>query len=378
MMKKTRESNLLKFINKNQKEIPFYYYSIDQIKRGCRYFLDIPYKNKTIHFALMANDNLQLLRIIKEAGIFVFVNSLEHLKLVKKLGFKNDEIIFTASAMTDVVMKTVWDIGALVNLDSISQIKKWHKITNTSAFGIRCNIGELVTPLKTRGGYYLGKHSRLGLSIDEIRSIAGDSNVEGLHIYVGTDIMEISYFLECYEALTEFVFLFPNLKYLDFGGGFGITSTGDTNFDFQNYSKMLTKLMENISTKIGRSIRLILEPGRILCGKAGSFVCRVVDIKKIDNKQYIGVDASSVQFPRPLFYPDDTFHPVHVYGNTVTEKIKTVIYGCSTYSRDFLARDIYLSPLKEGDILIFKNAGAYCSALYTQFLGFPKPLEFFQ
>jgi diaminopimelate decarboxylase len=139
--------------------------------------------------------------------------------------------------------------------------------------------------------------------------------------------------------------------------------------------------MNNIALTSGRKISLILEPGRIIGADAGYFVCKITDIKMRNNQQLIGVNASSVQFPRPLFYPDSAYHPVSIVNrfNTASDKSGRLssIYGCSTYSRDYLAQDLKLPKANIGDIVILGHAGSYCSTAHTSFLGFPRAEEYF-
>jgi diaminopimelate decarboxylase len=109
-------------------------------------------------------------------------------------------------------------------------------------------------------------------------------------------------------------------------------------------------------------------------------VCRVVDVKESGSHQLIGVNASSAQFPRPLLYGETAVHPVMVLNNKSPkslDKIESSVYGCSTYSRDFLASRVMLPQISEGDTLVFGDAGAYCASLYTRFLGFNEAEEFF-
>jgi diaminopimelate decarboxylase len=121
-----------------------------------------------------------------------------------------------------------------------------------------------------------------------------------------------------------------------------------------------------------------LEPGRIITGESCIFICKVTDIKLRNNTQFIGVDASSVQFPRPLFYPNEAFHPVTILDEKLNviniNYLNSNIYGCSTYSRDFLAGNISLPETQLGNYIIFANSGSYCSSAYTRFLGF-KPAK---
>jgi diaminopimelate decarboxylase len=360
---------------------PFYLYRASLIREQCKKFRAIPYENKSIHFATMANISPEFLKIIREEGLKVFVNSIPHLRAVQSLGFQGDDIVFTASAMDESAMRYVYESGAQLNLDSINQLKEWMRLFGDAPVGIRCNIGELVPAKNTHAGYFIGRDSRLGLIWEEIQSLKGAKNIRGLHVYVGTDILDLQYFLTCYEALGKLIPFFPRLEYLNFGGGFGIDESGKDEFPFAEYAEKVTHLMEELSVKAKKTLRLVLEPGRIIGGVSGLFVCRVTDVKKRSHCSFVGVNASSVQFPRPLFYPETASHPVVMIRNGAIvkddKKQLTSLYGCSTYSRDFLLRGGLLPQSKIGDILVLGNAGSYCTSAFTDFLGFPRPKEYF-
>jgi len=360
---------------------PFYIYDTKKIQENCHEFLTIEYTPLSVHYAMMANSNPRFLKIVKQAGLKIFVNSMIHLEMAIDLNFRGDEIIFAASAMDEPTMRRVKSSGAKLILDSIGQFELWQSLFPDTGIGIRCNIGELVVPRKTNGGYFIGKQSRMGLTMDEINSLKGNPCISGLHIYVGTNISEIDHFLDCYQHVTNLAGLFPKLEYIDFGGGFGSGEKTTKKFDLSAYSRKVTELMNNIATQIGHKISLILEPGRIIGADAGYFVCKITDIKMGNNQQLIGVNASSVQFPRPLFYPDSAYHPVLIRSkiHPISDKAGRLssIYGCSTYSRDYLAREVELPQAHIGDIVILGHAGSYCSAAYTNFLGFPKAEEYF-
>jgi diaminopimelate decarboxylase len=360
---------------------PFYVYDTKRIQENCREFLNIPYTPLSVNYAMMANSNFRFLNIIKQAGLKIFVNSLLHLEMALDLKFRGDEIIYAASAMDESTMRQVKSSGAKLILDSIGQFELWQSLFPDAGIGLRCNIGELVVPRKTTGGHFIGNQSRLGLTMDTIYSLKGNPGISGLHIYVGTNIPEIDYFLDCYKHVLNMAEFFPKLEYIDFGGGFGSGEIVKKSFDIHTYGRKVTELMNDITSISGRKISLILEPGRIIGADAGYFVCKITDIKMRNNQQLIGVNASSVQFPRPLFYPDNAFHPVSIVSrfNTASDKTGRLssIYGCSTYSLDYLARDVVLPQAHIGDIVILGHAGSYCSTAHTSFLGFPKAEEYF-
>jgi diaminopimelate decarboxylase len=375
--------NVLAFITKNNKEEfePYYLYDSSEIKQNCRTFQNISYKNKSIHFATMANINSDFLKIIKEENTNVFVNSMGHLKQVMDVGYKGHEIIFTSSAMTEKMMKTIKTNGIKTYLDSPMQLRRWSKLNPNIPVGIRCNIGDSIKPYSNHAGSFIGKTSRLGFSIEEIKQISDKSKITSIHVYVGTDITDITYFMNCYSALIKIAKYFPNLNSLNFGGGFGVSENGEKTFDIDEYNSQLNKLLEVASKNLGRDLSIILEPGRIIGANSGYFICNVSDIKKKDNSILVGVNASIAQFPRPLMYPDLALDPVKVVrdGKVLSGKEQhvSIIYGNSTYSRDIFRKDIYLPEIETGDILVFGNAGAYSSSSYSEFLGFDKPEEYF-
>ena len=379
----TIDIKIEEFIN-NRSESEFdSYYVCDshKIRKHCALFKSITYKNTAIHFASMANINPHLLQIIKEEGVNIFVNSILHMKRAFEAGFRADEIIFTASALSKKTMEQAESYGVQLNVDSPNQLKQWLELFPHKPIGIRCNIGDNVTPYSSHAGSFIGKESRLGFTLQEIDEISDKTKIKGLHVYVGTDIFNVDYFIDCYKELIAIAEGFPALEYLNFGGGFGISEDGKEQFDFAQYNTRVTELMNQVSLTKNKDLKLILEPGRIIGGNAGYFVCCVTDIKNRQEKQLVGVNASTVQFSRPLLYSGIANHPVGVIrdGTQLTAETgkPTLIYGCSTYSRDIFSNNIELPELKIGDIIVFGNAGSYCASSFMEFLGFQKPKEFF-
>ncbi len=359
------------------RDLPFYWYDSALITQQCRRFTALPYENKSVHFATMANAHPEFLRLTRAAGINVFVNSPGHMQIARYVGYSGREIVFTSSGMSDSLMMLAHQAGAVLNLDSTGQLRRFWKLFPDAPVGLRCNIGDRVTPQKTRSGFFLGKDSRLGLDLNELEALAGNPHIEGLHLYLGTDIMDLDYYRDCYEVMADLARLFPNLTYLDFGGGFGVEDSGGAVFPMEAYGQLVSGIMRELSARLGRSIRLLLEPGRIIGAEAGFLAVRVTDVKHRHGRQLVGVNASSAQFTRPLLYPDDAFHPVYRLNGRTGALLDTSVYGCSTYSRDFLAHDIRLPAVEEDEWLVFSLAGSYCASSFTRFLGFDQIEEIF-
>lgn len=377
------KKELLDFINsKSEKEFESYYlYDSEVIREHCRIFQQIAYQNKSIHFASMANMNPQFLGIVREEKINIFVNSILHMKAAQEVGYSREEIIFTSSALAEKTMRLAHSSGVQINVDSPNQLALWMKLFPHEPIGIRCNIGDKVKPYSTHAGFFIGSESRLGFTREEIDQIEDKTVIKGLHLYVGTDIFDTDYFINCYKELIEIAADFPALGYLNFGGGFGVAENGEAHFNMAEYSQRVTELMSEVSRRRGSSMQMILEPGRFIGGKAGFFVCNVTDVKNRNDHRLAGVNASTVQFSRPLLYPDIANHPVAIVRGGVQLNAgplyPTTIYGCSTYSRDLFSNKVLLPDLEIGDIVVLGNAGSYSASSYCQFLGFPKPEEFF-
>ncbi|GAB4284527.1 MAG: diaminopimelate decarboxylase [Marinilabiliales bacterium] len=378
-------SFLSNFLKQNHNTItqPLYLYDIQRIEDNCNKMKNcINYADTSFHYATMANSNVDFLKIIKKQSFNVFVNSLNHLKLSKKCGFKPQQIIFTASSLDEQTIDYLHDNKILLHLDSINQLDYWAKKYPGTPVGIRCNpVSNGKEAKKTRGGYFLGKQSRLGLTFEEIINLKHKELICSLHIYVGTDILDVDYFFKHYKKLADLAVYFPNLRYLDFGGGFGVDEYQEKCFDFDKYGEGVDNLMKEISLIYGQPLKLILEPGRIIGSNAGYYITKIIDTKDRFDKQVVVLNSSIVQFPRPLFYGEKTKHPVYVFdkdGNIKTTGNHTcMLVGCSTYSRDIFIDNLNIGKLTAGDFVVFGNSGAYCSSSYTQFLGFNKPKEIF-
>lgn len=375
--------NLLKRINHLTSDdfVPFYIYDEAKIREICRSLIEIEYPNKSIHFATMANVNETFLKIVKSESIDVFVNSILHLEIALNSGFKRNQIVFTSSSLDKKVMEIIGEYGIQLNVDSMNQLELWTKLFPGKPVGIRCNIGDKITPYSNHAGVFIGSESRLGFTYDEILSILDKTLINGLHLYSGTDIFDINYLISCYLELFELTNIFPNLEYVDLGGGFGVSENGEQHFDFKRYGTKVTQLMNNTSKAYGQDLKLVLEPGRIIGAESGHFVCRVNDVKLREKRRFVGLNACTSQFPRPMLYPDSASHPLVVIRNgeilNSDKTYLTSINGCSTYSRDFFAKNVQAPEIHIGDIIVFGNAGSYCTASYTEFLGFSKPLEYF-
>jgi len=165
----------------------------------------------------------------------------------------------------------------------------------------------------------------------------------------------------------------PSLEYVNIGGGIGVDYAHSGRvFDYGRFGAEVSLLADDLSSFLGRSVRVYCEPGRSMVAEAGVFVARVTDIKELLGDTFVAVDGSVAVFPRPFHHPDNLHHVRALRPETHGKVGSVVIVGRTTFSRDILARCELCEP-KMGDLLVFEDAGAYCQSMSSQFLGQKAP-----
>jgi diaminopimelate decarboxylase len=196
--------------------------------------------------------------------------------------------------------------------------------------------------------------------------------LDGLHIYVGTNFQSPNAMLPALEGFFRHAFKLTGLRYLNIGGGVGIDYTrAGSDFDLALFGASVGELYRGLISTVGRPIRLLFEPGRGLIARSGLFLTAVTDVKKLRGQDFVVVDGSVAVFPRPLLHPESP-HRVRRLGERSENNQSNhdvSIVGKTTYSRDILARCRVPNDICVGDVLVFEDAGAYCSSMASRFLG---------
>ncbi|GAA1338535.1 diaminopimelate decarboxylase [Catellatospora bangladeshensis] len=354
---------------------PCYVYDEALIRRNAARFSRLAYPHRSVHFASMANNNPELLRLARTLGLGVFVNSVRHLKLALDCGFAAEEIIYTSTGVRRSDLELIAALGVHLNLDSVGQLRMFGELAPGRSCGIRLNIDE-----NSLGNVFIGAESRIGVleaEIPEVLEIARrhDLRLVGTHVYLGTNIVSLDTMLAGVERTLELSDHFPDLAYVDLGGGFPVPEEGVPEFDYEEYDRRITGIFTAYSAARGREVRLVLEPGRALFGDTAVFCTEVLDVKVRPDRRLVCVDASASLMPRSLFYGE--YNAVDVLGKTgdPIDGKPTDVVGSTTYSRDFLAKGGKLPATEVGDVLVFRNTGSYGYSMMTQFLGQDAPAE---
>jgi diaminopimelate decarboxylase len=362
---------------------PTYIYDLERLRGRCGAFAALPIPRKRVFFASMANDHPGVLGVIKDAGHGIFVNSPRHLQLGLTVGFARDRILYAASNMTTDEMELCLGHGIHVVLDSVSQTGQFSRLAPPGTeIGLRVNVGSALDRSRIRfdPGY------RFGILPEELpaalsAAAGGGVRIVGIHSYFGTDLLDETILLDGVRRLGAIGSELPDLRYIDGGGGFGVPDTPERpEFDLAAYGRGAAEVLADCERRLGRDLTLYIEPGRYLVADCGFFFAKVVDRKLRADRVFVGTNASVSIFPRPLLHPDTARHPCGALDGdpgAAHHPQPITLCGNSTYSRDFLARDIRMPLPEVGDTLVFHNAGAYCRSMITDFLGKDRPEEIF-
>ncbi|HAY3543855.1 TPA: diaminopimelate decarboxylase [Elizabethkingia anophelis] len=356
---------------------PVYVYETDKIREQYEK-LTKSFDDKTRFFyAAKALTNINILKYIQNLGANIDCVSINEVNLGIKAGFTPEKILFTPNCVDITEIEEAMKLGVHINIDNISILEQFgNKYGNTYPVFIRIN------PHIFAGGNYKIStghiDSKFGISIHQLRHIqrivkTTGLNVEGLHMHTGSEIKDIDVFIQGLEIMFEMVEDFPNLKYIDMGSGFKVPyQDGELETDVKTLGKKVLKAVNNFKKETGKDFELWFEPGKYLVSESGHFLVRTNVIKQTTATVFVGVNSGFNHLIRPMFY--DSYHKIENLSNPKgPERIYTVVGNiCET---DTFAWDRKINEVREGDILVFRNAGAYGFEMSSNFNSRLKPAE---
>ena len=330
-----------------------------------------------IKFAAKALTNISILKLMKQNGIGVDVVSIQEAQIALKAGFIPNEINFTPNGVDfDEIMQAV-DLGLSINLDNLSILEKFgQKYGAQYPCGIRLNPHIMAGGnLKISTGH---SNSKFGISIQQLSALFESVekykiNISGLHIHTGSEIIEIDVFLKMAEILFDIGLKFPSLKFLDFGGGFKVAyKESDRVTNVNELGLKLGKMFDDFRHQHGKKLELWLEPGKYLVSEAGYLLVKTNVVKQTPTITFVGVNSGLNHLIRPMMY--NAYHEiVNVTNPKGEQKVYTVVGNiCET---DTIGTDRKLSEVREGDLLVIKNAGAYGYMMASNYNSRLRPAE---
>lgn len=357
---------------------PVYVYHAEKIKSQYERLKNAFTPGKLrIFYASKALTNIKVLQYIKSLGSNVDCSSIFEAKLARLAGFEPSQILYTSNGIHFDEIIEAQQMGIHINIDSLSNLEKFAK-----KFGDSYPIGIRLRPNIMAGGNLKistgHTKSKFGISITQIEKIKElvnkyNLNVQTLHIHTGSEIKEVAVFLKGINILFELIPFFKNLKALDIGGGMKVPyKVDEVGTDIETLGKEVMQAMDAYNKKNNTDLEIWLEPGKFMVSEAGYFITQVNVLKQTDAANFASVNSGFNHLIRPMFY--DAYHHIENLTNPDGETKSYVVSGniCET---DNFAWDRPIAEIREGDYLLFYNAGAYGFEMASNFNSRLKPAE---
>ena len=329
-----------------------------------------------LNYAVKAASNINILKVFKQLKSGLDTVSIQEVHLGLAAGFAPEAIIFTPNGVSLQEIEAAAELGVQINIDNLSILELFGQKHPEVPVCIRIN------PHVMAGGnskISVGHiDSKFGISIYQvphIKRVVENTGmcINGIHMHTGSDILDIDTFLRATEILFDIAIQFDNLEFIDLGSGFKVGyKEGDVATDIEQLGKQLSLRFNAFCKTYGKQLTLMFEPGKFLVSEAGYFLAKVNVIKQTTSTVFAGVDSGFNHLARPMMY--DAYHDIMNISNPKgRERYYSIVgYICET---DTFATNRRIAEITEGDVLCFKNAGAYCFSMASNYNSRYKPAE---
>jgi diaminopimelate decarboxylase len=357
---------------------PLYVYHAEKIKEQyeklCKAFKEV---DVTFFYAAKALTNINILKYIKSTGCNIDCSSINEVKLALHAGFEPSSVLYTSNNISFDEIEEAKLLGVHINIDSISNLRKFGK-----KFGHSYPVGIRLRPNIMAGGNLKistgHDESKFGVPLEDLTELLAiiketGLHIRTLHIHTGSDIKDVEIFAKGIEVLFEITQHFPELEVIDLGGGFKVPyAKEEKGTDIELLGKKVKEEFEWYEEKYKRHLQVWFEPGKYLVSESGYFITKVNVLKQSGSITFAGVDSGLNHLIRPMFY--GAYHEVENISNPLGEKKVYNVVGniCET---DTFAENRLLPEIREGDLLVLRNAGAYCFEMSSHYNSRFKPAE---
>ena len=357
---------------------PLYAYHAEKIKEQYNKLTTAFSRSNTLFFyASKALTNINILKYICQLGANVDCSSINEVKLALHVGFPAERILYTSNGIGFDEIVEAQSLGIIINIDSLSNLEKFgQKFGHSYPVGIRLRPNIMAGGnLKISTGH---DKSKFGIPVDQtdkILALVQQYNLRNsdLHIHTGSEIKDVDVFVKGIEVLFDIVPHFSELEFIDLGGGFKVPyKDGDAETDIGLLADKIEEAFRNHPNPGGRPLQIWFEPGKFLVSECGYFITKVNVLKETGATTFVSVDSGFNHLIRPMFY--DAYHQIENISNPngVRKSYSVVGNICET---DTFAWDRTISEVREGDYLVFYNAGAYGFEMSSNFNSRFKPAE---
>ena len=361
---------------------PLYVYSAAMLRERYlaidRAFGSYPH---ALHYAFKANSTLAITRLLRQLGSAADANSIWEIELARKAGFPSSAIVSSGVGKSPAELECAVPLGLkAINVESAGELARvealGERLGRTSRVAIRINPD---VDAKSHPHISTGlKVNKFGIPVDEARALFATIGsrralkLVAIHVHVGSQITTTEPLAhaaaQVAELAKELRALDVPLEYVDLGGGLGISYDGRAVPTAEEYVAALLDAVRPTGLPI------VVEPGRAIAGPAGALVSRVIDIKsRTSDSDFAVLDAGMTELLRPALY--GAYHAIEpVRPRTGRDKLYELV-GPVCESSDVVGRDRRLPPLEVGDLVAIRDAGAYGSAMASNYNRRPIPAE---
>lgn len=331
-------------------------------------------------YAQKANSNLALLRLFGRLGGGSDIVSGGELYRALKAGIPPERIVYSGVGKSpEEIRYALKEKILLLNIESPEELKVVNEIAGQlkkkAPIAIRVNpdIDPKTHPYISTGlkKNKFGINIRQSLEEYQLARTLPHINVIGVDCHIGSQLLATQPFLEAIQKLKKLTSQLQEqgieIRYIDLGGGLGITYDQEEPPHPQDYARTITKELGDMP------YTLILEPGRVIVGNAGILVTKVLYIKKGEEKNFIIIDAGMNDLIRPSLY--GSFHKIQPVVRRNRLKIQADVVGPICESGDFLGKDRVLPLPKPGELLAVMSAGAYGFCMASNYNSRPRAAE---
>lgn len=337
-------------------------------------FRDAPMR---IKYAAKALTTQGILRLMKRNGAGIDVVSIEEARLALTAGFDPSDVTFTPSGVSFSEITAAVELGLMVTLDNLSSLEHFGKAYGGNrGCSLRLNPDIMAgANLKVATGHGRAKFGIAVAQLEAVKTLTDryKISVEGLHIHTGSEISDAGVFLQAADVFFEAAKGFPGLRFLDFGGGFKVPyMEGDAATDVTDIGRRLSEAFNGFCRREKKTLELWIEPGKYLVSEAGILIVSVNAVKETPQVTFACVDSGLNHLLRPMMY--GAWHEIINVSNHEGSvyKYDVVGYICET---DTFGTDRMLHEVREGDLLVLKNAGAYGYTMSSNYNSRLRPAE---
>jgi len=333
-------------------------------------------KHLKVNYAAKALTNISVLKFINQLGAGLDTVSIQEVQLGLLAGFKAETIIYTPNGVSLEEIEEVAKLGVQINIDNLSILEQFGAKHPEIPVCIRIN------PHIMAGGntnISVGHiDSKFGISIHQtplLLRIVENTNmtINGIHMHTGSDILDIDVFIQASEILFDVARQFDTLEFIDFGSGFKVPyKDNDIETNIEELGEKLTQRFQTFCENYGKDLTLAFEPGKFIVSESGYFLAKVNAIKQTTSTVFAQIDTGFNHLIRPMLYGAQQ-DIINISNPEGKQRFYSVVgYICET---DTFANNRRINEIKEGDVLAFKNAGAYCFTMASNYNSRYRPAE---